>query len=190
MFTIMIKLVEVDYEKLAARFAPGPIARGLIKLLPGSVTNKAAYHLVLRSRDRFQLFMNQALEKSLQGVKVRAFRFLDTEKEVYEMLKLEIELKQVDYNSVITQLLPKLLTGMSSQPGKTGQLGKLLLSLGEKPDRMLTAALNLLSQEEKDELLEQIFDIYREDIIEGLNRAAVQQNIAAVIAEVKLSKDS
>jgi hypothetical protein len=66
----------------------------------------------------------------------------------------------------------------------------LLLNLGEKPDRMLIAAFDILTQEEKDTLLEQIFNIYREDIIEGLNRVAEQQKIAAVVAEVRLSNNS
>ncbi len=217
MITIRMKLIEVDYEKLAERFIPevfihdteetgltkrlvgklfvkdgeaSSFTKGLLKLIPDQVTNSAAHHLVLCNQERFQLLMNQALEKSLQGVKIDNLRFSDTERMVHDMLKLEIQLKEVDYTSVISQLLPKLLEGLSSQPGKTGRLGQLLLTLGEKPDRMLAAACDILTQEEKDTILEQIFEIYQEDITEGLNRAAEQQKIAAVVAEVKLSHNS
>ncbi len=216
MLTIKMKLVELEYEKLAKRFIPeafmkasedtgltkrlagrlfvkdgesSSFTRGLLKLIPNQVTNSVAYHLILSNQSRLQLIMNQALEKSLQGISVNTLRFLDTERAERDMLKLEIELNEVDYNSVIGQLLPKLLEGMSSQSGKTGSLGKVIQKLGEKPDRMLAAALDILTQEEKDTLMEQIVDIYREDIIEGINHAAEQQKIAAVVSEIRLSQN-
>ncbi len=189
MLTIMIKLNKVDYEKLAQRFLPAkPFTKGLMKLIPNQVTNSLGYHLVLRNQERFLPMINQALEKALRGVQVATLRFMDTEREVYDMLKLELELKEIDYNSVLTQLLPKLIEGMSSQPGKTGQLGNLLLNLGEKPDRMLSAAFELLSQEEKDDLLVQLFRIYREDILQSLNHMAEQQKIAAEAVEIRLER--
>ncbi len=217
MLTIRMKLIEIDYEKLAERFLPevfeddteetgltkrlagkllvkdgeaSPFTRVLLKLIPDQMSNSVAHHLILSNQEQIKLMINQALEKYLQGVSVASLRVLNKERTVHDMLKIEIELNEFDYNSVITQLLPKLLEGMSSQPGNTGRLGKLLITLGEKPDKMLTAALDILTQEEKDTLLKQIFDIYRADIIEGLNHAAEQQNISAIVADVRLSHHS
>jgi hypothetical protein len=214
MLTIRIKMIEIDYEKLAERFLPelfdhdeeetglakrlagkllvkdgeaSSFTRGLLKLIPNQVSNSVAVHLILKNQERIRLMINQALENYLPGISVASLRFMEVKGTEHDELKIQIRLKEVDYHSVITRLLPKLLEGISSQPGKTGRLGKLLLTLGDKPDQMLAAALDILTQEEKDKLLKQIFDLYREDIVEGLNRVAVQQNISAVVAEIRLS---
>ncbi len=207
-------MIEIDYEKLAERFLPelfdhdeeetglakrlagkllvkdgeaSSFTRGLLKLIPNQVSNSVAVHLILKNQERIRLMINQALENYLPGISVASLRFMEVKGTEHDELKIQIRLKEVDYHSVITRLLPKLLEGISSQPGKTGRLGKLLLTLGDKPDQMLAAALDILTQEEKDKLLKQIFDLYREDIVEGLNRVAVQQNISAVVAEIRLS---
>jgi len=212
--TIRMKLIEIDYEKLAERFLPelfdddaeetglakrlagkllvkdgeaSSFTKGLLKLIPNQVSNSVAYHLILSNQECIRLIINQALEKYLQGIAVTSLRFMEAKETAHDELKIQIELKEIDYNSVITRLLPKLLEGISSQPGKTGRLGKLLLTLGEKPEQMLAAALDILTQEEKDKLLKQIFDLYREDLIEGLNHVAEQQNISAVVAVIRLS---
>lgn len=214
MLTIRIKMIEIDYEKLAERFLPelfdhdeeetglakrlagkllvkdgeaSSFTRGLLKLIPNQVSNSVAVHLILKNQERIRLMINQALENYLPGISVASLRFMEVKGTEHDELKIQIRLKEVDYHSVITRLLPKLLEGISSQPGKTGRLGKLLLTLGDKPDQMLAAALDILTQEEKDKLLKQIFDLYREDIVEGLNRVAVQQNISAIVAEIRLS---
>jgi hypothetical protein len=214
MLTIRIKMIEIDYEKLAERFLPelfdhdeeetglakrlagkllvkdgeaSSFTRGLLKLIPNQVSNSVAVHLILKNQERIRLMINQALENYLPGISVASLRFMEVKGTEHDELKIQIRLKEVDYHSVITRLLPKLLEGISSQPGKTGRLGKLLLTLGDKPDQMLAAALDILTQEAKDKLLKQIFDLYREDIVEGLNRVAVQQNISAVVAEIRLS---
>ncbi len=207
-------MIEIDYEKLAERFLPelfdhdeeetglakrlagkllvkdgeaSSFTRGLLKLIPNQVSNSVAVHLILKNQERIRLMINQALENYLPGISVASLRFMEVKGTEHDELKIQIRLKEVDYHSVITRLLPKLLEGISSQPGKTGRLGKLLLTLGDKPDQMLAAALDILTQEAKDKLLKQIFDLYREDIVEGLNRVAVQQNISAVVAEIRLS---
>jgi hypothetical protein len=214
MLTIRIKMIEIDYEKLAERFLPelfdhdeeetglakrlagkllvkdgeaSSFTRGLLKLIPNQCQISGSSPDTEEIRKRIRLMINQALENYLPGISVASLRFMEVKGTEHDELKIQIRLKEVDYHSVITRLLPKLLEGISSQPGKTGRLGKLLLTLGDKPDQMLAAALDILTQEEKDKLLKQIFDLYREDIVEGLNRVAVQQNISAVVAEIRLS---
>lgn len=215
MLTVKMKLIKVDYEKLAERFIPdaftsdtepdnlakklasklfvkdgeaSSFTKGILRLIPNQTMNSLAYNLVIRNQDRFREVMNQAMEKSLWEIEVANLRFLDTERAEYDMLKLEIVLKEIDYTAVVSQLMPKLLEGMSMQEGKAGQLGQLFLSMGGTPNKMLAAAFDILSQKEKDELLLEIVNIYREDIIQNLNQMAEQQKIAAEVAEIKLSR--
>jgi hypothetical protein len=105
------------------------------------------------------------------------------------MLKLELVLKDIDYNSVAEQLLRKFLANKSNQEDKAGKLAKVLLGMGTAPNNMINAALDILTQEEKNEFLVQLISIFSEDITGNLNHIARQQNIAVEVDKVSISRD-
>ena len=215
MIIIRIKLTKVDYDKLAKRFLPdafsgetesgnlvkrlagkllvkdgetSALAKGMLKLIPEQTKGSMAFHLLLRNQEQLKAAMNQVLSRELKGVELQSMSVMETEKAVYDMLKLEIVLKEIDYNQVIAQLLPKLLSNLSAQGDKSEKLAQILIGMGDTPVKMLSAAFELLNQSEKDELLVQLLSIYGEDIVTNLNHMALQQNIAAEVDHIQLTR--
>jgi hypothetical protein len=56
----------------------------------------------------------------------------------------------------------------------------------EVPNKMLTAALDVLPQEAKDDLLVKVLSIYKVDIVFFLNHILSEQRIAAEISAINM----
>jgi hypothetical protein len=79
-----------------------------------------------------------------------------------------------------------MLIGMSAKNDKNGELAQLLLGMEEIPVRMLTASLDVLPQDGKDDLLVKILSIYKIDMVSFLNHILSEQQIAADIAAINM----
>lgn len=214
MLKIKMKLTEVDYEQIAERFIPeafvkpsggnniamklagkllvkdgetSALAKGILNLIPQQTMDTFAYHLVLRNLERFREGMNQFLAKELPGLQIEALNILDTDKAVYDVIKLEISLEEINYKLVLEQLLPRLLEQMAQKQDKSGDLARIFLGMNEVPAKMAVAAFDTLSQEAKNHLLVQILSLYREEIAEGANAGLQQQKISAKVAGINFS---
>jgi hypothetical protein len=209
-------LIRVDYDQFAERLIPealvgameseslsmriagkllvkggetSSLAKGVLKFIPQQAKGAFAYQLILRNRERIKEELNQLLMKEFPGLVLTDLTILDTEKGVYDMVKLEVSLREIDYNSVPEQLVMKLLNQMSQKPDQSGKLAQILLSLGDAPGKMVTAALSVLPQEAKDQLLVELFAVYQEDVVEGLNHMLQQQGFSAQLSKLKLTKE-
>jgi hypothetical protein len=209
-------LIRVDYDQIAERLIPealegaveseslslriagkllvkggetSSLAKGVLKFIPQQAKGAFAYQLILRHRERIREKLNQLLMRELPGIVLIDLRILDTEKGVYDMVKLEISLREIDYNSVSEQLVIKLLNNMSQKPDQSGKLAQTLLSLGDAPGKMVSAALSVLPQETKDQLLMELFAVYQEEVVESLNHIIQQQGFSAQVSKLKLTKE-
>jgi hypothetical protein len=165
------------------------LAKGVLKFIPLKAKGAFAYQLILRHRERIKEKLNQLLIQELPGLVLADLRILDTEKRVYDMVKLEVSLRDIDYNSVPEQLVMKLLDNLSQKPDKSGKLAQILLSLGDAPGKMVSAALSVLPQEAKDQLLVELSAVYQEEMIESLNHVLEQQGFSALVSKIKLIKE-
>jgi hypothetical protein len=75
---------------------------------------------------------------------------------------------------------------MSGTEDKTGKLAQLLLGMEDVPNKMLDAALGVLPQDAKDDLLIRMLSIYKEDILKQINNLAKEQQIAAEVSDLKV----
>lgn len=208
-----IDIYQVDYVNIAERFLPdafqsvsdesklpmrlgkellvnnkvtSKLAKGILKIVPQQAKDSLAFDLVTRNKDKITESMNKSLFEKQIDLRIRKLNMIETSRVVKGMIKLEVILEDINYDSVIASVLPKLMQAMVEKGDKQGKLAEVLLSMKEVPNQMLTAALAVLPQEAKDELVVKILSIYKEDIIDSLNHMANEQQITAVVSEVNI----
>jgi hypothetical protein len=213
MLKLKAKLIKVNYEKIADRFLPdlfknitedsklstkianellvknkvtNGIAKGIIKLMPQKAKASITLDIITRNLDEITESINQFFESNQITIRIIDIKIKEGSEAVHDMIKLEVTLDKIDYNSVFATILPKMLTSMSTKNDKNGELAQLLLGMEEIPVRMLTASLDVLPQEEKDDLLVKILSIYKVDILSFLNQVLSEQQIAADISAINL----
>lgn len=213
MLKLKAKLINVNYEKIADRFLPdlfknitedsklsikianellvknkvtNGIAKGIIKLMPQKTKASITLDIITRNLDEITESINQFFESNQITIRIIDIKIKEGSEAVHDMIKLEVTLDQIDYNSVIATVLPKMLIGMSAKNDKNGELAQLLLGMEEIPVRMLTASLDVLPQDGKDDLLVKILSIYKIDMVSFLNHILSEQQIAADIAAINM----
>ncbi len=216
MLKLRLKFIRVDYDQIAQVLLPealegaeestslsmrlagrllvkdgeaSSLAKGVLKLIPQQAKDSFAYHLVQRNQEKIREKLNQFLVRELKGLFIEKLQILDTDKVVYDVIKLEATLNEIDYESVLGQLVMKLLTNLSQKSDQSGRLAKTFLSLGNAPGEMVSAALSVLSQEAKDQLLIDLFSNCQEDVLANLNRVLDEQGISARVAKLKVIKE-
>jgi hypothetical protein len=103
------------------------------------------------------------------------------------MLKLEMVLEEINYNELILSLLPRMLSNLSEKDDKSGRLGKVLSDMGNLPGNMITAALDALPQEEKNNLVVKILDIYKEEITQLVKNTMEKNHISVDLSELQIT---
>ncbi|MDF2941334.1 MAG: hypothetical protein K0S01_192 [Herbinix sp.] len=213
MLKLKAKLIKVDYEKIAIRLLPdlfknvtedskmstkianellvknkvtNGIAKGLIKIIPQKTMASVSFDLITHNLDKITESINKYFEGNYIALVILDMKIQESSNSEYEMLIVEITLKEIDYNLLIGNILPKLFLAISGTDDKTGKLAQLLLGMEEVPNKMLTAALDVLPQGAKNELLTKMFSIYRIDILKYMNKLVNQQQISAVVSNIKV----
>ena len=215
MIKLLIKFIQVDYDQIAKllltealegaeesnrlskRLAgrllvkeggTSPLAKGVLRLIPEQTKGSLAYQLILLNQNRIMSAINQSLLQKLKGLSLFDLQIIDRNRTVNDVIKLELTLNEIDYNTVCGQLIEKLLESLSQKEGQSGRLAQIFLGLGDVPSDMVAAALSVLSQEAKDQLLIDLFTSCQDDITEGINMVLEQQGISAQVEQVKVTK--
>ena len=98
------------------------------------------------------------------------------------MIKLEIELDNIDYDSLLEQYLPKITEELRASGNPVG----MLLSNG-MPAAMAKKIFHGLSPESKDKLTADILKANKNNLIKALREFAEKQNIRGDIKEVRIT---
>lgn len=102
------------------------------------------------------------------------------------MIELTVLIKSIDYDSIINNILPALSEKLA-QTDKNGPLQLLFGKFNELSDSAIKAALQVLPQEVKDELVVSFLENYKEDIIKNINQTAADNKLNIVIGDLKAS---
>ena len=215
MIKLLIKFIRVDYDQIAKllltealegaeesnrlskRLAgrllvkdggTSPLAEGVLRLIPEQTKGSLAYQLILLNQDRIMSAINQSLLQKLKGLSLFDLQIIDRNRTVNDVIKLELTLNEIDYNTVCGQLIERLLEKLSQKEGQFGRLAQVFLGLGDVPSDMVAAALSVLSQEAKDQLLIDLFTGCQDDITERINKGLEQQGISAQVEQLKVTK--
>lgn len=216
MLKIRTNLMFVDYNNLADRLLPelfrnvseesnitlklanellvknkvtNRLAKGVMRIVPQQAKDNVAYELLMRNKEKIVEGINKSLAENNIAIELSQLRMQDPQKSGKDMLKLELTVKDINYNQLIRNFLPKLLNGMAQQEEKQRELAKVFLELKEAPIMMLTAAFDILTQEEKETLTTKLLNLYSEEIMEVLNKKAEEQGISAEVAMLRFFSD-
>ncbi|TJX15882.1 hypothetical protein E9840_01625 [Tissierella creatinini] len=129
-----------------------------------------------------ELFMEKKLTLKLVGMDSKK-----VEREGEKMLKLDFLFNELDYESVLSELLRIMLESNLKKDGEIGDTSKYINGLGEVPYNMLKAALETLPQEQKDEIVTNIIRINRNKIVSLINNLAEKNNIKAELSSMNVA---
>ena len=99
------------------------------------------------------------------------------------MVKFEVVIKDADYGEIIYKILPQLLAGMKDKED-AGKIIQILGSMANVPGTLAKAALAVLPQEVKDELLVKIIDGYSDEIKDKINEILVKNSLPCEVHEI------
>ena len=96
------------------------------------------------------------------------------------MIKIEVELSELDYNSIIDQYLPVMIEKLQ----QTDNPVALLISNG-MPAAMAKMILKSLPQDKKDKLAADLVNAYKDKIRQAIEETAERQNIHMKIGDIQ-----
>lgn len=141
--------------------------------------------------DRFRTSFFSPIETSLKreaeniGVQLKDVLFQNIIWKENRMLKIEIDVAKINYDIVLNTYLPEILNRMKSKATKASKALKALEEIDGMPQKLLYSMLDSFTDDEKEQLLVSLFDIYKEDLLQLI----VSQQIPVKIADVKLTKE-
>lgn len=131
-------------------------------------------------------YINDMLKKNNIIAKVKKIDFMNVKGSNKDMLKIEVAIKDIDYEQTIVNLTPVILQKMAEQDSKASKIAQLLLSREELPVNILKAAVGAIPKEQRDELISEIFMEYKEEITESLNMVITNNNIKAELFNINM----
>lgn len=103
------------------------------------------------------------------------------------MVKLEIVMKDADYGEIIYKILPGLLANMKEKED-VSKIIQILGSMSNLPGTIAKAALSVLPQDVKDDLVVKVIDGYSEELREKVNELLKKENLPCEVKEIWASK--
>ncbi|MBO4854668.1 MAG: hypothetical protein J5482_05990 [Oscillospiraceae bacterium] len=102
------------------------------------------------------------------------------------MIELKILVDEIDYSSLTDVLVPLLAKSMKD--GKGGILGEVLAKNPDTAVSMARTILSKISQEKKDELLMQMMDKYRNELLHAVEKALAEHAIQLKLCGFSVEK--
>lgn len=190
MLKIEVIIDEINYVNLVGKLIPekwfNPIAKAGIRLLPSK--DKIMIHFITKYRNVIINKINTYCVAEKLPLYIRDMELKQVERGIQNMLRLDAILDEINYNQVIETILPKILENLSKKEDKQGEVVKYLIGMGTATNNMVTAALDTLSQEEKDEMVSTIINIYKEDIVKSINCMIEKQNISSEVSSLHVGR--
>lgn len=103
------------------------------------------------------------------------------------MIKIEILLDEIQYGEIADTLIPIIIDKLSSKED-AGRLIQILDGLDKRPGIVAKAALNLLSENFKEEMAVHFMEKYKDNIKEAINAFAEVNQIKAEVDGIRISR--
>lgn len=160
---------------------------GFTKLLVSIAPNKdeLAATLICQNADEIQKYANEALIRFKIAASIKAIRAKTVDKGCDKMIKLEVEIDNIDYEQNITNLMP-LLMDILDKNKITNKAIAILTENSELAEKMVKAAIREIPEDKRDELLADILTEYKQEIINTANRAILKYYIKAELKEIEI----
>ena len=103
------------------------------------------------------------------------------------MVKIEVVFKDADYGEIIYKILPNMLAKMKDKED-VSKIIQILGGIANVPGSVAKAALSVLPQDVKDDLLVKVITGYSDDILIKINEVLEKQKLPCEIREIWASK--
>lgn len=103
------------------------------------------------------------------------------------MVKVEVVIKDADYGDILYRFLPKMLAGMKDKEDAS-KIIQILSGMSNMPGTVAKAALAVLPQDVKDDLLVKVIDSYNEELKKKVNESIQKQGISCEVRDIWASK--
>lgn len=103
------------------------------------------------------------------------------------MVKLEVILHDADYGEIIYKILPQVLANMKEKED-VSKLIHILSGMANVPGTLAKAALSVLPQDVKDDLVVKVIDGYSDELKEKVNEILKKEGLPCEIQEIWASK--
>ena len=117
---------------------------------------------------------------------VKDLDFLVLERSGKDMLRIELVLEDIDYEQTIMNLLPLIMQKLQEQEGEASRIAKLLFKWGDLPKNVLSAVIQAIPENQRDELLTSIFTEYKQELQGVLNEMIIKNEIKLKIRDIDL----
>lgn len=103
------------------------------------------------------------------------------------MLKLEVTLNEINYTSIVINTLPKLLNDLGEKDEKIKNTLNILQKHNVVPHVLIANILNALSNDQIDQILEELGNLYSADIVKVINKVLSQEQISIELKNIEIS---
>lgn len=164
---------------------PSKFSSFLVSLVP----NKD--HMVVSILPRFHDSIKKAInEIMVKNDIIALITFVNTksiERDGKTMIRIELEIDQIDYITSAEKVLPKVIENLSLKEERAGRLGRMLLNMKETPVNVIRAAMSAIPKEQRDKLFTAILMEYKEELVSGLNGLISENNVKAQISNIQIN---
>ena len=180
----VILISEVDYSDVLSKLEnpAGRNAAAVLKIFSQNKKDEFAVYFVKMFKKQILESMNSLLEKKQLLLKII---------EITAMKNGNIEIcltfDEIDYKALISTVYPQVIARFGSNE-KFSKIFSVFDKLGDKSDDIIQAILDVLSQDEKDEIVSYIVSQYEQDIILFVNKLAAKENIKVSISGIEMRK--
>ncbi|SCP98776.1 hypothetical protein [Anaerobium acetethylicum] len=189
MLKVKIIVKNIEYDSIIKKIPDGrwylSVFRKAIKKLPSK--GEALVWFVSKFKERIIVKTNAYIAGNHVAIKILDMELRKGKGRRSDMLKFDFLLEEIDYENLVSQLLKKTLANMEEKDGKSGELARYVAGLEKVPYQMIEAAFGTLSQEQKNEMVTRIFDIYKDDLVSAINKIAAKNEIKAELASVNVT---
>ncbi|MDD3173916.1 MAG: hypothetical protein PHF63_09675 [Herbinix sp.] len=163
---------------------PTKLSKFLVSVIPNK--SNVAASILPHFNEVLIEYLNNLLIKNGIAVRITSIKIESIERRYETMLRIEINIDEIDYEKTIDNLLSVMIQRLSEKEDKSGKIGRLLLSLNGLPNQVLKAAIGAIPKEQRDELAASIISEYKEELADILNSIVSQNNIKAEISEINI----
>lgn len=162
---------------------PNFIAKQLASGLPQELKDTITAKLLMTADQKIIDGMNDAIRKNNISTEIKKMKIHNIVMGGKSMLKLELTLSEINYNQLMEQMIPTMLEKLQKKDSKVASI---LSDMGNVPVQMITAAMNVLTQDEKNELIAKIATTYEGEISQAITETLHKQHIAVDIKDLQV----
>lgn len=175
---------EILKKIISKKGKPTAFSKILVTLLPKKAEMAAA--ILPHFDDILMEYLNNSIIPKYASAEVVSMKMDTIERRHDTMLRIEINIDDINYEKTAEALLPTLITKLSDKNETSAKVARLLKDLGELPNQVLAGALGAIPEKQRDELTAKILTEFADELVTMLNSVVTANNIKADISDIKV----